>query len=76
MSSCKPGNIFNTSDRSRIDLMPCAPHVRQHAIVAFSAGDDAIVQRALKELKRLANEDPNNGATEVLQQHADWKNQD
>jgi hypothetical protein len=71
--SGRPGNIFLTSDKSRVDIAPCAPHVRQHAIVLFSEGNIVIRQRALDELKRLADEDSGNGASEVLQQFAEWK---
>jgi hypothetical protein len=67
---------YRTSMESRAALVPCAPHVRQHAIVLFSAGDKAIRQRALDELKRLMDEDPNNGALEVLMQFDEWKRQD
>jgi len=61
------GDIFLTSDKPRVDIPPCAPHVRQHAIVLFSAGDITIRQRALDMLKRLMNETEPNGALEVLQ---------
>jgi hypothetical protein len=64
---------YRTSMESRAALVPCALHVRQHAIVLFSAGDRAIRQRALDELKRLMDEDPNNGALEVLLQFEEWK---
>jgi hypothetical protein len=74
--SSRPGNIFTTSDRPRVTIVPCAPVVRQHAIVLFSAGEDVIRQRALDEIKRLAGEDANNGALEVLQQFIERKNQD
>jgi antitoxin (DNA-binding transcriptional repressor) of toxin-antitoxin stability system len=69
----RPGNIFLTSDKPRVDIVPCAPHVRQHAIVLFSEGDRVIRQRALDEIKRLADEAADNGAFEVLQQFEELK---
>jgi hypothetical protein len=71
--SVRPGNIFQTSDKPRVAIAPCAPHVRQHAIVLFSEGDRVIRQRALDELKRLAVEADDNGAQEVLLQFDEWK---
>ena len=74
--SRRPGSIFLTSNMARVEIVPCAPHVRQHAIVLFSEGDKAIRQRALDEIKRLADEDYENGALEVLLQFVEWKKQD
>jgi hypothetical protein len=68
--SVRPGNIFLTSEKRRIDIAPCAPHVRQHAIVLHSAGDNVIRQRAFAEIMRLAKEADDNGAAEVLAQFA------
>lgn len=71
--SARPGDIFKTSDRPRVAIVPCAPHVRPHAIVLFSEGDRVIRQRALDELKRLAVEADDNGAQEVLLQFDELK---
>jgi hypothetical protein len=70
------GDVFKTSDRPRVDIVPCTPNVRQHAIVLFSDGDRTIRQRALDEIKRLMEESDSNGALEVLAQFEEWKNQD
>jgi hypothetical protein len=66
--SGRPGNIFLTSDKSRIEIPACSSAARSHAIVLFSAGDNSIRLRALAEIKRLAKEADNNGAAEVLVQ--------
>jgi|HubBroStandDraft_5_1064220.scaffolds.fasta_scaffold06846_9 hypothetical protein len=75
-TSTKPGrgDIFMTSDKARVQIVSCAPHVRQHAIVLFSDGDKAIRQRALDELKRLMDDEDSNGAVAVLQQFEQLKN--
>lgn len=61
------GDVFLTSDKPRVAIPPCAPHVRQQAVVLFSAGSDVIRQRALDMLKRMMDETEPNGALEVLQ---------
>ena len=67
------GNIFDTSDKQRVSIPPCSPLVRSHATVLFSAGDNVIRQRALDELKRLMNDEDDNGAVEVLKAFDAWK---
>ena len=70
----RPGDIFLTSDTSRIAIVPCSPIVKQHAIVLFSECDRVIRQRALDEIKRLWREgDESAGA--VLDQFSEWKNE-
>lgn len=69
----RPGDIFLTSDKSRVQIVPCAPHVHNHAVVLFSAGDNVIRQRALDELKRLVDDEDSNGAAAVLAQFVEWK---
>jgi hypothetical protein len=64
--TARPGDIFLTSDKPRVEIPPCAPHVRNHAIVLFSAGDNVIRQRALDELKKLMDDEDSNGAVGVL----------
>jgi|HubBroStandDraft_5_1064220.scaffolds.fasta_scaffold22560_3 hypothetical protein len=64
--SGRPGDIFLTSDKARVPIPPCAPHVRNHATVLFSAGDDVIRGRALSELKKLMDDTDSNGAVAVL----------
>jgi hypothetical protein len=70
--SGRPGNIFQTSDKG-VQIVPCAPHVRQHATVLFSAGANVIRQRALDELKRLMDDEDSNGAVAVLRQFEESK---
>jgi hypothetical protein len=41
----------------------------------FSEAPQVLRQRALDEIKRLADEDDANGALEVLQQFSEWKNE-
>ncbi len=60
------GDIFLTSDKPRIQIPPCAPHVYAHATVLFSAGDNVIRQRALDMLKSYVDDEDSNGAVEVL----------
>jgi hypothetical protein len=55
-----------TSLQPRIEIPPCAPNVLNHARVLWSAADRAKRQASLDELKRLMDEDSNNGALEVL----------
>jgi hypothetical protein len=71
--SARPGDVFRTSNMPRIEIVPCDPIVRQHAIVLFSAGDNAIRQRALDEIKKLMDAEEPKGALEVLQQFAEWQ---
>jgi hypothetical protein len=71
--SGRPGDIYMTSDKARVNITPCAPHVFQHAKVLFSAGDNTIRQRALDELKRLVDDTDSNGAAAVLEQFVAWK---
>jgi hypothetical protein len=69
----KRSDIFLTSDKARVQIVPCAPHVRSHATVLFSAGDDVIRGRALHELKRLMDDEDSNGAVAVLMQYEEFK---
>jgi hypothetical protein len=71
--SGRPGNIFQTSDMPRVDIVPCAPAVRQHSRVLFSEVPQQIRQHALDQIKRLMNEANDNGALEVLQQFDELK---
>ena len=66
-------DIFATSDKPRYQLPPCAPLVYAHATVLFSAGDNVIRQRALDELKRLMNDEDDNGAVAVMRVFTEWK---
>ena len=70
----RPGDVFLTSNMPRVAIPPCAPHVYQQAVVLFSAGDAVIRQRALDMLKKLMDEEPPNGALEVLQAFEASKN--
>jgi hypothetical protein len=65
--TARPGDIFLTSDRPRVTIPPCAPHVYAHATVLFSAGDNVIRQRALDMLKSYVDDEDSNGAVAVLQ---------
>ena len=64
--TARPGDIFVTSDKPRVQIPPCSPHVHNHAVVLFSAGDNTLRQRALDELKKLMDDEDSNGAVEVL----------
>jgi hypothetical protein len=64
--SGRPGDIFLTSDKPRVNIPNCAPHVHNHAVVLYADADLAVRRHALKQIERLADEGNDNGARAVL----------